>query len=192
MIKALITILLVCSSCILCGCKKWLDETEITVNSAVINGTRYQSSITYRPFYFGPTKTIYPFVFSHTSGLASHLIYLNNDSVIICFVIKCTEYDYNISKRFIIKSPTLINEFPNDPYHEFWNIPYEYIPEDSDGIAFMYNWMQSGKTNPIGLYGYLEVKDLVNGYYRNEFELSSDSIPHITITDGFFLTARSR
>ena len=189
--KTVITILLVCATCILCGCKKWLEETEITVNSAVINGKQYDYTITSRPFNFGTAKTIEPFIFSE-SGLASHMIYLNNDEIIIYFVIKCTADDFNVSKRFNIKSPTMIDEFPKDPFLAYWNIPYEYIPDGSDGIAFMYNRMQYGENNPIGLSGYLEVKNFTERYNRNEFELSSDSIPQIVITDGFFLTARNR
>ena len=183
--KALIIFLLFTSS-LLCGCKKWIELKETTIKSVTINNETYQRTVTYRPIL--GSHEILPFDFSVTSEIGMYQFYIYGGPV-INFIIKCQYKDFVPPKKYILQSPSISPDLLYTLVDEMWTPEIlKYIPEDSDGIAFMYEWRNHSKRNPIGLSGYLELQETTEGYNKNTFELVCDSVTPIIITEGFFLT----
>ena len=183
--KAVIVFILFATS-LLCGCKKWIELNETTIKSVTINNETYQRTVTYRPIL--GSHEILPFDFSVTPDVGIYQFYIYGGPV-INFIIKCQHKDFVPPKKFIIQNPLISPDRLYTLFDEIWYPEIvEYIPEDSDGIAFMYEWRNHSKRNPVGLSGYIELLKTTEGYNKNKFELVSDSLTSIIITDGFFLT----
>ena len=186
--KTVIIILLLASS-LLCGCKKWIELTETTIKSVTINDVTYEYKDTYRPI-MGSNK-ILPFEFNGLDDVGRYQLFLPDVDIVITFIIKCQYEDFAPPKKFILRNPLISTDQTYTLVDMMWSPEIvNYIPEGSDGIAFMYGWGKYSRRNPIGLSGYLELLETTVGYNRNKFELSSDSIQPIIITDGFFYTSK--
>ena len=180
-----ILIMLLLEFC-LWGCNKELwEEQEIIINSAKINGVIFEKKQSYIPFW-GP-RDIQCFDFLEDNGIGYYTIDLRGAgiTVVINFIIKCNRDEYVPYKRIYIKTPSddpsLLRSFSGYNWH---NVGIDCLPDDSDGVAVIYGLRNYPQDNPLGLSGYLEVYDSTDCYYKNRFELSSDIIPEINITEG--------
>ncbi len=163
--------------------------TETTIKSVTINNETFERTVTYRPIL--GCHEIRPFEFIDTPDVGRYQFYIPGGPV-INFIIKCQYEDFVPPKKFILQSPSISSDQLYTLVDEMWTPEIvKHIPDESDGKAFMYDWRNYSKRNPICLSGYLELQKTTDGYNQNTFELVSDTLTSINTIYGFFLTPHS-